>query len=83
MYIILIIIIVAVVANIAFWLLPYALVAGLLYWLYKKIFSRRDKDNNDSGNVYRDSNMGSKSTNENQESASKNAIDVDYEEVDD
>ena len=80
-YIIIVVIIIVALINFAFWLLPYALIAFAVYWIYKKLFSGRGKGrNNRNEDVFQGSNRNNA---ENREDSPKKVIDVDYEEVDD
>ena len=81
-YIIIVIIIIAALINFAFWLLPYALIAFAIYWLYKKLFSGKGRENSRNDDKFHGNNINRDNTGSREES-SKKVIDVDYEEVDD
>ena len=82
-YIIIAVLIIAALINFAFWLLPYALIAFALYWLYKRLFSGRGRGKNNRNEEPFQGNNTNRSSTDNREEPSKKVIDVDYEEVDD
>ncbi len=82
-YIIIAVFIIAALIRFALWLLPYALIAFAVYWLYKKLFAGRGKERDNIGEDAFQGNNINKSNVDNREEPSKKVIDVDYEEVDD
>jgi len=82
-YTIIAVLIIVALINFAFWLLPYALIAFAVFWLYKRLFSGRGSGKNNRNDEPFQRNNTNRSNTENREEPSKKVIDVDYEEVDD
>lgn len=81
-YMIIVVIIIAALINFALWLLPYALIAFAIYWLYKKLFASKGRGDNRNDDKFHSNNINRDNTGSREEN-SKKVIDVDYEEVDD
>ena len=81
-YIIIAVLVIAALINFALWLLPYALIAFAVFWLYKKLFGVKAKRDDMQEDRFQDNNINRNDT-ESRDESSKKVIDVDYEEVDD
>ena len=81
-YIIIAVLVIAALINFALWLLPYALIAFAVFWLYKKLFGVKGKRDDVKEDRFQGNSINRNNT-ESRDESSKKVIDVDYEEVDD